>query len=64
MRARLRGAIMDGDLVSEQVKIEVIGEILKMSAVGDVGSTFSEWERGATSCWSLRSRRTAAPASP
>ena len=42
----LRDAIMDAGLVSEQVKIEVTGDMLKMSAMGDVGSAFSEWERG------------------
>ena len=41
----LRGAILDAGLVSEQVKIEVTGDMLKMSAVGDIGSAFSEWER-------------------
>ena len=43
----LRGAILDTGLVSEQVKIEVTGDMLKISAVGDVGSAFSEWERDA-----------------
>jgi len=42
----LRGAIVDAGLVSEQVKIEVTGDMLRMSAVGDIGSAFSEWERG------------------
>ena len=42
----LRDAIMDAGLVSEQVKIEVTGDMLRMSAVGDVGSVFSEWELG------------------
>ena len=42
----LRRAIRDADLVSENVKLEVTREALKMSAVGDIGSAFSEWERG------------------
>jgi proliferating cell nuclear antigen len=43
----LREAIRDADLVGENVKIEVAGDMLKMSAVGDMGSAFSEWQRGA-----------------
>ncbi len=43
----LRRAIRDADLVSEHVKIEVADDMLKMSAVGDMGSFFGEWERGA-----------------
>jgi len=50
----LRGAIMDAGLVSEQVKIEVTGDMLRMSAVGDVGSTFSEWERDADELLELK----------
>jgi len=42
----LREAIRDADLVGENVKIEVAGDMLKMSAVGDMGSAFSDWERG------------------
>ena len=42
----LRQAIGDSALVSENVKIEVNEDMLRMSAVGDIGSTFSEWERG------------------
>jgi len=43
----LRQAIRDADLVSEHVKIEAPGDMLKMRAVGDIGSAFSEWERRA-----------------
>jgi len=43
----LRQAFRDADLVSEHVKIEITGDMLKMSAIGDIGSAFSEWERGA-----------------
>ena len=50
----LRGAIMDAGLVSEQVKIEVTGDMLKMSAVGDVGSAVSEWERGSDELLELK----------
>jgi proliferating cell nuclear antigen PCNA len=50
----LRGAIMDAGLVSEQVKIEVTGDMLRMSAVGDVGSAVSEWERGADELLELK----------
>ena len=42
-----RRAIRDAGLVSEHVKVEMAGDMLKMSAVGDLGSVFSEWERGA-----------------
>ena len=50
----LRQAIRDADLVSEHVKIEVADDMLKMSAVGDIGSAFSEWERGADELLELR----------
>ena len=51
----LRQAIRDADLVSEHVKIEVVGDVLKMSAVGDIGSAFSDWERGADELLELKS---------
>lgn len=41
-------------LVSENVKIEVADDMLKMSAVGDMGSVFSEWERGADELLELK----------
>jgi len=50
----LRQAFRDAGLVSEHVKIEVTGDMLKMGAVGDVGSAFSEWERGADELLELR----------
>ena len=50
----LREAIRDADLVSENVKIEVADDMLKMSAVGDMGSAFSEWERGTDELLELR----------
>jgi len=50
----LRDAIMDAGLVSEQVKIEVTGDMLKMSAVGDIGSAFSEWERSSDELLELK----------
>jgi len=50
----LREAIRDADLVGENVKIEVAGDVLKMSAVGDMGSTFSEWQRGADELLELK----------
>ncbi|MCW4049141.1 MAG: proliferating cell nuclear antigen (pcna) [Candidatus Bathyarchaeota archaeon] len=50
----LREAIRDADLVGEHVKIEVTREALKMSAVGDMGSAFSEWERGADELLELK----------
>ena len=50
----LRRAIRDADLVSEHVKIEVADDMLKMSAVGDIGSVFSEWERGADELLELK----------
>ena len=50
----LRQAIRDAGLVSEHVKIEMTDGMLKMSAVGDMGSTFSEWERGADELLELK----------
>ena len=50
----LREAIRDADLVGGHVKIEVAGDVLKMSAVGDMGSAFSEWERGADELLDLK----------
>ena len=50
----LRRAIRDAGLVSEHVKIEMADDMLKMSAVGDIGSVFSEWERGADELLELK----------
>ena len=50
----LRQAFRDADLVGEHVKIEVVDDMLKMSAVGDMGSAFSDWERGADELLELR----------
>ncbi len=50
----LREAIRDADLVGENVKIEVAGDMLKMSAVGDIGSVFSDWERGSDELLELK----------
>jgi len=36
------------------VKIKVAGDMLKMSAAGDIGSVFSEWERGSDELLELR----------
>ena len=36
------------------MKIEMTGDMLKMSAGGDMGSAFSEWERGADELLELR----------
>ena len=41
----LRRAIRDSTLVSEHVKVEVAGDVFKVSATGDMGSAQSEWER-------------------
>jgi DNA polymerase III sliding clamp (beta) subunit (PCNA family) len=51
----LRMAIKDADLVSEHVKVSVEGEALKVSAVGDMGSAFSEWEKGSDDLLELKS---------
>jgi len=51
----LRRAIRDADLVSEHVKIEVADDMLKMNAIGDIGSAFSEWQRGADELLELKS---------
>ena len=50
----MRRAILDAGLVSDNVKIEVTDDMLKMSAVGDIGSAFSEWERGADELLELK----------
>ncbi|GAH60879.1 unnamed protein product, partial [marine sediment metagenome] len=50
----LRQAFRDAGLVSEHVKIELADDMLKMSAVGDIGSAFSEWERGADELLELK----------
>ncbi len=42
----LRNSIRDANLVSEHVKVAVEGEMLKISATGDMGSAHSEWEKG------------------
>jgi len=41
----LRMAIRDANLVSEHVKLEVEDEVFKINAEGDMGSSFSEWEK-------------------
>jgi len=51
----LRRTIRDAALVSEHVKLEVAGEELRVSAVGDRGSAFSIWERGSDDLLDLRS---------
>ncbi len=51
----LRRAIRDAALVSEHVKLEIAGDELKVSAVGDMGSAFSVWEREADDLLELRS---------
>ena len=51
----LRRAIRDAVLVSEHAKLEVSDDGLKISAMGDMGSAFSVWERGADDLLDLRS---------
>jgi len=41
----LRMAIRDANLVSEHVKVEMEEGLLKVNAEGDMGSSFSEWEK-------------------
>ena len=41
----LRRAIRDAGLVSEHVKMEVNGDVFNISATGDMGSAFSEWQK-------------------
>ncbi|GAI21193.1 unnamed protein product, partial [marine sediment metagenome] len=50
----LRRAIRDAGLVSDHVKVEMSGDMLKMSAVGDLGSVFSDWESGADELLELK----------
>jgi len=47
MTQSLSQAIMDADLVGEFVKIEVADDMLKISAIGDMDSVYSEWGRDA-----------------
>ena len=51
----LRQAIRDAVLVSENARIEVAGDEFRISAVGDMGSAYSTWERGADELLDLRS---------
>jgi len=51
----LRNSIRDANLVSEHVKVAVEGEILKISATGDMGSAHSEWEKGSDDLIELKS---------
>lgn len=51
----LRRAIRDAALVSEHVKLEISNDGLKISAMGDMGSALSEWEKGADELIDLRS---------
>lgn len=41
----LRMAIKDADLVSEHVKVEIMDNLLKINADGDMGSAYSEWQK-------------------
>lgn len=50
----LRNAIRDANLVSEHVKVTVEGEMLKVSALGDMGSAVSEWEKGSDDLLELK----------
>ncbi len=50
----LRRAIRDSTLVSEHVKVEVAGDVFKMSATGDMGSAHSEWEKGSDELLELK----------
>ena len=38
------------------MKIEVAEDMLKMSSTGDMGSVYSEWERGADELLKLKAR--------
>jgi proliferating cell nuclear antigen len=40
----LRSAIRDANLVSEHVRIEIVDDILRVKAEGDLGSANSEWK--------------------
>jgi proliferating cell nuclear antigen PCNA len=51
----LRRAIRDAVLVSEHAKLEASEDGFKISAMGDMGSAFSVWERGADDLLDLRS---------
>jgi DNA polymerase III sliding clamp (beta) subunit (PCNA family) len=49
-----RTAIRDADLVSEHVKLEFENSIFKINAEGDMGSSFSEWEKGSDDLLELK----------
>ena len=50
----LRMAIRDASLVSEHVRVEVEGDVFKVNAEGDMGSSFSEWTRGSDDLLELK----------
>jgi DNA polymerase III sliding clamp (beta) subunit (PCNA family) len=41
----MRRAIRDANLVSENIKLEISEDAFKLSATGDIGSAYSEWEK-------------------
>jgi proliferating cell nuclear antigen len=55
MTQSLRRSIRDAALVSEHVKLEIRGEEFKISALGDMGSALSVWERNADELLDLSS---------
>ena len=60
----LRQAIRDAVLVSENARIEVAGDEFRISAVGDIGSAYSTWERGSDELRDLMSEEARVPPSP
>ena len=50
----VRMAIRDANLVSEHVKVEMEEGLLKVNAEGDMGSSFSEWEKNSDDVLELK----------
>jgi DNA polymerase III sliding clamp (beta) subunit (PCNA family) len=44
----------DASLVSEHVKLEISGDVFKISATGDMGSALSEWEKASDELLELK----------
>ncbi|MQY83300.1 hypothetical protein GH157_06385, partial [archaeon] len=54
LTSSLRRAMRDASLVSEHVKLEISGDVFKISATGDMGSALSEWEKASDELLELK----------
>lgn len=55
----VRRAIKDSNLVSEHMRIELTKEQMKLSAVGDIGEAYNEWDRGSDELLELKAEEDA-----